>query len=62
MQMEWMWRIMEIRKNPKCATEEEIIKLTDDILYGTLMTKAESGVNNVTRATNLISVENVSQQ
>lgn len=30
----WMWRIMEIRKNPELATHEDIINMTDDILLG----------------------------
>lgn len=27
---DWQFRVMEIRKNPSCATPEEIVKLTDD--------------------------------
>lgn len=59
--MEWMWRIMEIRKDPKCATDEEIVKLTDDILYGAFLTKADSGIDHVNRATNGASIENISE-
>lgn len=30
LRFEWQCRVMEIRKDPKSATPEEIVKLTDD--------------------------------
>lgn len=30
LQLAWQYRVMEIRKDPKSATPEEIVKLTDD--------------------------------
>lgn len=29
----WMYRIMEIRKDPACATPEEIQRLATDLIY-----------------------------
>lgn len=34
---EWFYRILEIRKNPDCATKEDILKMADDLflsIYG----------------------------
>ena len=30
---DWFFRVMEIRKNPDIATKEEIVKMTEDIIY-----------------------------
>jgi hypothetical protein len=30
--IEWYYRILEIRKEPSLATPEDILKLTDDVL------------------------------
>ena len=35
----WVFRVMEIRKNPSCATTEEILKLADDFFYNLYLAK-----------------------
>jgi len=57
---EWMWRVMEIRKNPSLATPDDIVKMTDDILYKIYFGKSEADISELGRVLTGKSVENIS--
>lgn len=59
---EWMWRLMEIRKNPSIATHEDVLKMADDIFY-TFYAGRVHGSELANVSNNLsgkISIENIS--
>jgi len=33
---DWFYRLLEIRKSPQSVTQEEILKMADDLVYGFL--------------------------
>ena len=33
---DWFYRLLEIRKYPQSVTQEEILKMADDLVYGFL--------------------------
>jgi hypothetical protein len=57
---EWMWRIMEIRKNPSLATPDDIVKMTDDILYKIYFGKSQTGIAEVGKVLTGKLVEDIS--
>ena len=60
-EIEWIWKIMEIRKKPELASHDDIIKMTDEILYKQFSSAPVSEFN-LSQTLTYISVENVSQQ
>ena len=34
--VDWFYRLLEIRKYPQSVTQEEILKMADDLVYGFL--------------------------
>ena len=57
---EWMWRIMEIRKNPSLATPDDIVKMTDDIIYKLYFGASNNEIAELGRLMTSKSIENVS--
>lgn len=60
---QWIWRLMEIRKNPSVATHEDVLKMADDIFY-TFYSKRVEGAEQVNISNSLaskISIENISK-
>jgi hypothetical protein len=60
-EIEWIWKIMEIRKKPELASHDDIVKMTDEILYKQF-SSVSVGEFNLSQNLTKISVENISEQ
>ena len=57
---EWVWRLMEIRRNPSIATSDDILKMADEIFYR-FYTERVNGSQQADVSKNIIQlVENIS--